>query len=118
MLSAAALAGCVGGHPDGPVSTDGRTGLSPLREGLAGRVLSPDRSPVAGALVQPRSLDTPGTRIPELAVVTDREGHYEWRLDPGEYEITVSADGYRRSVVKATVRRGRTTTLDITLARP
>jgi hypothetical protein len=118
MLTIAAWAGCVSGDPDRPVSTDARTGPSPSREGVTGRVLSPDRSPVAGAVVQPRSLDTPAKRVPELAVVTDGDGRYEWRLGPGEYEIAVSADGYRRSVVKATVRPGRTTTLDITLARP
>jgi hypothetical protein len=82
---------------------------------VRGRVTRVDGSPVADALITPRALDVPSPPIPDLAVVTGRDGRYEWRLTPGHYEITVSADGYRLSTKQVTVTRARVTTLDFTL---
>lgn len=85
-------------------------------EGVAGRVTSADRRPVAGAFVEAESLDRPSQPIPEVAISTREDGRYLWPLSPGSYRISVSAEGYRRATGPATVRAGRLTALDFTLA--
>jgi hypothetical protein len=65
--------------------------------------------------VQPRSLDQPAAAIPEMAVVSTDDGHYEWSLRPGEYEMTFSLEGYRPATRRATVHPGEATRLDVEL---
>ena len=87
------------------------------RDGLAGRVTAPDGSPVSGAFVQAESLDEPAPPIPEIAVLTGKDGRYLWPLSPGRYRITVSADGYRPATGTATVLAGRPAALNLSLQR-
>lgn len=86
-------------------------------QGVEGRITDTQGRPVAGALVVPRSLDVPSPPIPEIAIVSDEEGRYAWRLPPGRYEISVSAAGYRGAVKEAVVRAGQVTRLDFVLKR-
>src|SRR5687767_12949991 len=97
----AVLAGCgQGASPGGPSVVPGDQAVSgspgtagepgPSVQGtLSGRVTGVGGAPVVGAVVQPRSLDTPPRAIPEMLVATDQSGSYRWSLQPGRYEITV-----------------------------
>ncbi|HWP00610.1 MAG TPA: carboxypeptidase-like regulatory domain-containing protein [Methylococcus sp.] len=82
---------------------------------LTGRVTNIRGEPVRGAVVLPKSLDDPPRPVPEIAVLTDEQGTYIWRLPPGTYRIHVSARGYRSASRDVTVRENARTTLDITL---
>jgi hypothetical protein len=86
-------------------------------QGVEGRITDTQGRPVAGALVVPKSLDEPSPPIPEIAIVSDEQGRYAWRLPPGRYEISVSASGYRGAVKEAVVRAGQVTRLDFVLER-
>ena len=95
-------------------SEQGGSGLG-LQEGVVGRVTTSDVRPVKGAFIQPRSLDDPSPRIPEIAILTDTDGRYTWPLFPGTYEISVSAEGYQREVKQVVVKTGQVVMVDFTL---
>ncbi|MQA31260.1 MAG: PEGA domain-containing protein [Luteitalea sp.] len=99
----------------GPGQTSG--GSPSISEGVAGRVTNDSGGPIATAMVQPRSLDDNGPPIPEIAVYSDADGGFAWRLFPGRYELQVSAAGYQTAAAPATVGAGEVTTLNFTLQR-
>lgn len=109
-------AGCF--DPDRPVTNGERTATAgeDRSAGVEGRVTAPGGEPLADVAVQPRSLDRPATAIPELAVISESDGHYRWTLRPGAYELTFSLDGYQPATRRATVRPGEVTSLDVELA--
>jgi hypothetical protein len=109
-------AGC--NEQDRPVSSDprARDGAG-IVEGVIGYVTARDGSPIVGALVQPQALDVPRPPIPDLAVLTNSEGWYQWRLFPGTYTLVVSAQGYQSAAQVVTVHAGETARLDFTLER-
>jgi hypothetical protein len=108
-----ALAGC-GGQPAGaPDSTPSASSPAAVRGTVSGTVRTADGRPLAGASVLPRSLDHPAQPVPEMVVVTDRQGTFSWSLPPGRYELTVhDAAGTRLAAKEVTVVAGRTATLD------
>ncbi|HET9116744.1 MAG TPA: carboxypeptidase regulatory-like domain-containing protein, partial [Pseudonocardiaceae bacterium] len=82
---------------------------------LSGRVTSPGGAPIEGVIVSAARLRSTIT----FSVVSDRTGHYDFaasRIGPGRYELAVRAVGYALSGPRqVTVRRGRTTTADLSL---
>lgn len=100
-----------------PAPPPGRPSLAPSADGqgVEGRITDSRGRPIAGALVVPKSLDEPSPPIPEIAIVSDEEGRYAWRLPPGRYQISVSAEGYRGAAKQAVVRPGEVTRLDFVL---
>jgi Carboxypeptidase regulatory-like domain len=85
---------------------------------VTGDVFDAAGRPVPGALVTAVSLDTPGSPVPEIAVLTDRGGHYRWPavLAAGRYRLEVrTANGTGTSEV--TVHSGTTASADLTLRR-
>ena len=56
---------------------------------LRGRVFDQNRAAIPGALV---SLSTPG--LPSTTTTTNQLGEYSLSLPPGEYQITVTAEGF------------------------
>jgi Carboxypeptidase regulatory-like domain len=104
--------------PDRPVS--GGTGDSTARqqtEGVAGRIIDEDGSAVEGASVLAAPLDPGGPAVPEIAIVSDAMGRYQWPLRAGRYAITVVADGYQRGSKEVAVKAAEITTLDFVLSR-
>ena len=85
--------------------------------GVHGSVEGPDGKPIAGAFMQPKSLDDPANAIPEIAVLSGEDGRYEWSLTPGEYSITASKDGYKSRTQRTRVAVGGLAKLDFTLER-
>lgn len=86
-----------------------------IREGIAGYIVDPTTAPVVDASVQAVSLDNPTTAIPEIHIVSDGKGYYQWPLFPGEYAITVSANGFLKNTQRSTVTAHRVTRLDFVL---
>ena len=86
-----------------------------LEQGVEGTVSDPRGGPVSGALVTPTSLDTPSTAIPEVAVLTDAGGRFQWVLPAGRYRMTVTAEGRREASVETEVPAGGTSTVALQL---
>jgi hypothetical protein len=118
VLMVAAVPGCTQGSPDAPVrDRDAVNDMQPPREGLTGRIVANDGSPIEGALIVPRSLQAHGPPIPEMATLSDADGRYVWPLPAGAYEVSVFADGYHDAVQRADVAADVVVTLDIVLKR-
>jgi len=118
VLMVAAVPGCTQGSPDAPVrDRDAVNDMQQPREGLTGRIVANDGSPIEGALIVPRSLQAHGPPIPEMATLSDADGRYVWPLPAGAYELSVFADGYHDAVQRADVAADVVVTLDIVLKR-
>ncbi len=107
---------CSYANQDIPVTDRGHLGQGD-KEGVSGRITDRQGHPVAGVFVHPRSLDKPAPAIPEIAIVSDANGHYAWRLPPGKYELSASAIGYHGMVKIITIKAGQMTTEDFILER-
>jgi len=59
---------------------------------LRGKVVDPNRAAVAGA-----DISASGTGLPSSSAVTDRNGEFSLMLEPGEYNVSVIADGFSES---------------------
>jgi hypothetical protein len=105
--------GCGGSDEAGETAS----GATAARVTIQGRATDGTGTPVTGALVVPASLDRPSPAIPELAVLTDRDGRYTWRLPPGRYVLTVTAEGFAPASGTASADAGETVELDFTLTR-
>ena len=95
---------------------DRRTGV-PLKEGVTGHIQDDKGSAVEDATVLAEALDADGPAVPEIAIVSDASGRYEWPLRPGRYKLTVVAEGYERVSKSVVVKAGEVATLDFRLAR-
>ena len=70
--------------------------------------------PVAGVMVSAVSLATPRQAVPELAVMSDRDGRYSWPavLSPGPYELRAETpDG--PAVARVQVRPDTSASVDL-----
>jgi len=124
LLAPLLAAGCSGADrpgPDHPVSSSGGAaavdggGHAGAEAGVEGHVTAPGPKPLENVAVRPRSLDEPAAAIPEMAVVSEPDGHYRWTLSPGQYEISFTAEGYKPAIRRTTVSPGQVTRLDVTL---
>ncbi|UTE75620.1 carboxypeptidase regulatory-like domain-containing protein [Rossellomorea sp. KS-H15a] len=71
--------------------------------------------PIQSALVQVFRI---GTSIPVASVLTDGSGEYEFTgLDPREYRVVFSADGYTSEVFRVFLTNGEVQTLNAELGR-
>jgi len=103
---------------DPVVYRGGSNGENKKVEGVAGQITDTvvGRG-IARAVVQPKSLDDPSPPIPEIAILSNGEGRYTWRLVPGNYEISVSVAGYKGATKRVTVKARQQATLDFVLER-
>jgi hypothetical protein len=85
------------------------------RGSVSGLATTTDGAPVAGALVQPRSLDEPSPPIPEIAILTNADGRFVWPLFAGNYELTVIAEGCQPVSQRVVVEAGKAVTVAFTL---
>ena len=104
------------GPPDRPISSDDAGETSSIRQGVQGRVTSESGQAIVGVLVQARSMQRPSLPVPDIAVVTDRTGGYQWSLRPGRYEFAFILDGQRLLTRQADVARNAVTRLDVRIA--
>jgi hypothetical protein len=80
-------------------------------KGIKGRV-SNDGTPLVGALISVKSLDMPSNMIPEIAIISDYSGNYQWPLSPGRYKITAQLDYYRPQSKSVVVETENVTTVN------
>ncbi|MBW3113649.1 carboxypeptidase regulatory-like domain-containing protein [Bacillus sp. MCCB 382] len=74
-----------------------------------------NNQPIQSALVQVFRI---GTSIPVASVLTNGSGEYEFTgLDPREYRVVFSADGYASEVFRIFLTNGETRTLNVGLGR-
>jgi Carboxypeptidase regulatory-like domain len=85
-----------------------------IGQGVYGRVMTANGSPVANVMVTAEAISPASLTIPELAVMTSSSGLFEWPLQPGTYELSVTAPGGGRMARQVTVGTG-VTRLDIVL---
>ncbi len=106
-----------GSDPNQSVSSDDPSAKAPfnITEGLMGRIMDIDGYPVRGALIQPQSLDDPSPPIPDIAILSDNDGWYQWRLFPGAYEISVFAERYQTATRRIIIKAGQVINVDLIL---
>lgn len=107
---------------DAPAVSSGHRTAAPsarpqVTEGFAGRVVDESGRAVQGALIVPRSLGPTGPAIPELAVLSDEAGRFEWPVPAGTYEVLVTADGHRSASREVSVAKGKVTRIEVVLGR-
>jgi hypothetical protein len=90
-----------------PVPDQGVFGLITVAGGKRG---------ISGAMIQP--VPGPGNQAPEREVfaTTAADGSYGVALSPGNWTLTISADGYQPGYVRLVVPSHGTTQVDLTLA--
>lgn len=105
--------------PDTPVSgLPGQPGAQAQGNVVQGQVTSTDGKSIAEVIVLPQSADTPPQAVPEVAVVTDEQGRYQWSLPTGAYTLTFTKDGYAPLIQPVVVAPDRPATLDVVLQKP
>jgi hypothetical protein len=118
IVAVAALVAGVGcatkmGPGESPVTSDHGEATAP--GSVKGAVHSMDGRPVVAVMVVATSLDEPPRAVPEVAVVTDGDGRFEWPLKPGRYRLkaTTPAGSATRDV---TVGAGDTDEVHLVVA--
>lgn len=87
-----------------------------LVRGLVGRITFPGGEPVEGAVVAVQSPEgIAGPPVPDMAIVSDPNGHYVWPLLPGRYEVMVRYRDRTAPGRVVTVREGEVTHEDFVL---
>jgi len=72
------------------------------RQGLTGRVIDPEGTPVGGARVEARPLE-PDRVSSYTSVQTDRRGRFHLELEPGKYRVAASEQGFVEAVLEPVV---------------
>ncbi len=91
--------------------------MSRITQGLSGRVETEDGRPVTGAMIVPVPLGDNTPAIPEIAILTDTAGRYNWPLPAATYEVSVSVEGYRAAKRRVEVGAGAVVTLNFVLSK-
>jgi hypothetical protein len=116
FLGSSGFRDCKNDNNDTPMMSQHGADTGPgVVEGVGGLITDACGRPITGAFIRPRGLDEPSPAIPEIAIVSDSQGRYRWRLVPGKYEISVSAEGYRDITKQITIKRGQQVILNFTL---
>jgi hypothetical protein len=118
LLMAPAVSCAVPNSPSDTVSsTDTPPPPRSSAEGVTGEIKDDSGRALDGAMIIPKSLEANGPPIPEIAILSDTTGRYRWPLRPGNYDVTVRADGYQDVTRRVTVSAGAVETLDFVLRR-
>lgn len=114
----AAAAGCGARNEESPVTIGGSSAVvvaGSVPAAVHGTVRAADGSPVVEVMVTASSLEVPPRAVPELAVLTDETGAYEWPLAPGRYRLEVT-DGHGSAAADVTVVGGVGPVVNLTLS--
>jgi len=91
-----------------PISGKAQTGIA----ALSGIITDPSGKPVANAKVSAKNLAS----AQATETQTDSTGHYRLtNLEPGDYELFISAEGYSTNTLKVKIAAGASKTADVTL---
>jgi len=86
-----------------------------ISQGVIGRVATRDGAAIAGAMIVPAPRFRNAPPIPEIAITTDRDGRYQWPLQPGPYRITVISNGFPKQTLSVAVKKNQLSTLNFVL---
>lgn len=101
--------------PTSDASPQRRPTQQPL--GISGQVRLPSGQPLRKVVVLARSLDRSPPPIPDIAITTDENGRYFWKLPPGRYELTFVREGKRIATREVSVPGDtRKTILNVTIS--
>jgi hypothetical protein len=101
---------------DAPVTGGpGQASSAAPQEGVRGRVVDAVGKPLAGVLVTAQSTDTPPRAVPEIAVMTDQNGRFQWPLPAGNYTLSFSRDGYVTTTQAVVVKETQLSSMDVAL---
>lgn len=103
------------GRESGTSDQDPQPPLTNTQATVTGVVVDQGGRPVDGALVQPKSLDSPSLPVPELAVFSGPDGRYEWHLAAGRYEFTATKDDRTGPPSEVTASAGATAQVELHL---
>jgi hypothetical protein len=119
MASGGALASGEGARDlDQPIGSGaGATAPAAITEGVVGRLVTSSRRPVADAQIAAQSLDQSARPVPEIAILSDAQGRFVWRLRPGRYRLAAIVDGREVAAATMTVAPERVTTVELVAAR-
>lgn len=81
------------------------------RSSLRGRVLDQNRAAVPGAKVVVEATGVSGT----LSAITDQNGEFSLTLDPGEYTVRVTSDGFSNASQTVRLNQGSNPFLEVIL---
>lgn len=94
---------------DQPTASNDRSGIVAVDQGAAGVVRDGSGKPVAGVMIE--AMAEPGTSpVPELAILSDRQGRFLWPLQPGTYRLRANSGG---PPVTVTVTPGSVVAVDL-----
>ena len=118
LLMAPAVSCAVPNSPSDAVSSaDTPEPARSSAEGVTGEIKDDNGRALDGAMIIPKSVEANGPAVPEMAILSDTTGRYRWPLRPGNYDVTVRADGYHDVTQRVTVSPGAVATLDFVLRR-
>ncbi|MEU8821182.1 carboxypeptidase-like regulatory domain-containing protein [Actinoplanes sp. NPDC048796] len=83
-------------------------------EGVRGRVLDGAGAPISDATVTRRAVG-PSRSSDLKVVITDRDGRYDWPLEPGVWELDFTARDHSPATVGVTVADGQWASIDVKL---
>lgn len=123
LLFAAASALWIGsavadGPSDKPVrSAGGGTAAVPIAEGVIGRLVDAHGRPVDSAVISTTSRDRPARPVPDIAILTDAQGRFEWPLGAGTYRLAAVVHGREIAEAMVVVEPGCVASVDLFTAR-
>lgn len=103
----------------GPETTAVATNESAAIPGPVHGVLrSYDGRAVPDVMITATSLDDPARAVPEIAVMTNADGRFEWPLTPGRYRLSADTETLGHTQVELDVTRDNTAAVELTFNRP
>ncbi|MFC7440382.1 carboxypeptidase-like regulatory domain-containing protein [Laceyella putida] len=75
---------------------------------ITGTVTDPAGHPLPGVLVTPEPADKTSGPIPEIAIYTDKDGHFSWTVPSGTYDFVFHKPSYVTHKVRVDARPGKT----------
>jgi catecholate siderophore receptor len=93
------------------VAAFGQAQTTPATGGLHGRILDPNRAPVSGARVVATSKD----RSTNDSTLSNENGEFILRLEPGQYQLKISAQGFAESSQSIDLTKPLATPVELTL---
>jgi hypothetical protein len=88
-----------------------------VREGIVGKVTDEMGRPLDNAFVEVTPQSSEAGPVPDIAVLTDVHGRYEWQLRPGRYVIAISRQGFKQVWRTVDISPGRTANVEFIMPR-
>lgn len=88
-----------------------------MSEGITGAVIDEAGAPIADVFVQVVPADPAAGPVPEIAIIIDDRGRYQWPLPPGRYVVSIAPAGFIPQTKEVVVEPGRVGELNFLVKR-